>query len=224
MKSTVGLGRGLGNGATQVTAVITGDVVPDHFDAGLRNRKGVVAISGEIGQAIAVIGRCHIQGAALGRFIHLRWQRCRAMARIDRDPVGLRVALEHGDLAIGQLVLVLLDRRRGDDEQRFFIGERIGQEAFAVHRTGIFGMPPVQGGIEPAALPAFSAPSGVRLVPSLFASSADTAAITLTASRLRARAVPNCRIILRIEFILFQPGQKFTPKLNATKSRSSSTL
>ncbi|SST09103.1 Uncharacterised protein [Acinetobacter baumannii] len=89
----------------------------------------------------------------------------------------------------------------------------------------------------PSALPAFSAPNGVRLVPSLAASSADTAAITWVASRLRA-STPVCRRI----FVVFirsssslsparRPGshragvhQKFMPKLSATKSRSSTVV
>ncbi|MCY1456506.1 hypothetical protein D9M71_737290 [compost metagenome] len=51
-----------------------------------------------------------------------------------------------------------------------------------------FFRPPVQAGMLPSALPAFSAPSGVRLVPSLAASSGETAAITLVANRVSARA------------------------------------
>ncbi|MNI71699.1 hypothetical protein D3C73_1275840 [compost metagenome] len=60
------------------------------------------------------------------------------MARVNRDFVSLRVTLEHRDLAIGQFVLVLVDVRRSDGEQRFFVGERVGQKAFAVHRAGVF--------------------------------------------------------------------------------------
>ena len=37
-------------------------------------------------------------------------------------------------------------------------------------------MPPVYSGIVPSLLPAFSAPTGVSVVPSCFASSAETAA------------------------------------------------
>ncbi|MNL43419.1 hypothetical protein D3C87_1659310 [compost metagenome] len=60
------------------------------------------------------------------------------MARVDRDFVGFGVALEHRDLPVRQLVLVLVDGGRGNDEQRLFLAERIGQETLAVHRTGIF--------------------------------------------------------------------------------------
>ncbi|MCY1559301.1 hypothetical protein D9M68_963250 [compost metagenome] len=59
-----------------------------------------------------------------------------------------------------------------------------------------FFRPPVQAGMLPSALPAFSAPSGVRLVPSLAASSGETAAITLLASRVSARAP-----VFKIDFI-----------------------
>ncbi|MOA33228.1 hypothetical protein D3C78_1545070 [compost metagenome] len=118
--------------------MITGDVVPDHLDPVLRNRKGVVTIASEVGQAVAVVGRYHIQRAALGRLVDLGRQRRCAMARINRDFVGVGVAFEHRDLAIGQLVLVLLHGRCGDDEQGFFIGERVGQEALAVHCARIF--------------------------------------------------------------------------------------
>ncbi|MNN14575.1 hypothetical protein D3C81_1276480 [compost metagenome] len=60
------------------------------------------------------------------------------MARVDRNLVGLWVALEHCDLAVGEFVLVLVDSRRGDHEQRLFVGERVGQETFAVHRASVF--------------------------------------------------------------------------------------
>ncbi|MCY1250970.1 hypothetical protein D9M72_646730 [compost metagenome] len=52
-----------------------------------------------------------------------------------------------------------------------------------------------QAGIEPSALPAFSAPIGVRLVPSLAASLAETAAITLVASNDRP-STPTCNRLL----------------------------
>ena len=39
-------------------------------------------------------------------------------------------------------------------------------------------MPPSHAGMDPSALPAFSAPSGVSSAPSLAASAADTAAMT----------------------------------------------
>src|SRR5690606_12538880 len=61
--------------------------------------------------------------------------------------------------------------------------------------AAFFGRPPVHSGMLPSALADFSAPSGVRLVPSLAASSADTAANTLPASRERVRALISCVVV-----------------------------
>ncbi|MDT4875984.1 hypothetical protein FQZ97_1113950 [compost metagenome] len=58
----------------------------------------------------------------------------------------------------------------------------------------LLGRPPVQAGMLPSALPAFSAPMGVRLEPSCAASSGETLAITLVASRLRASALVVRRV------------------------------
>ncbi|MCY1446859.1 hypothetical protein D9M71_634490 [compost metagenome] len=66
---TIGLRRRLGDGATQIAAVVTGDVVPDHFHAILRNRERVVAIAGEVGQTVTVVDRRYVQCTALGRLI-----------------------------------------------------------------------------------------------------------------------------------------------------------
>src|SRR5262245_44216688 len=49
-------------------------------------------------------------------------------------------------------------------------------------------MPPVQAGIVPAALPAFSAPTGVRSLPSRAACWADTAATAIVATPAAARS------------------------------------
>ncbi|MNG06959.1 hypothetical protein D3C84_902380 [compost metagenome] len=118
--------------------MVTGDVVPDHLDTALRDREGVVAIAGEIGQAVTVIDRCHVQGAALGRLVDIRRYGHGSVGGINRDFIRLGIALEHRYLAIGEFVLVLVDGRRGDGEQRLFIGERVGQEALAVHGSGVF--------------------------------------------------------------------------------------
>ncbi|MNG05610.1 hypothetical protein D3C84_888110 [compost metagenome] len=64
----------------------------------------------------------------------------------------------------------------------------------------------------PSALASFCAPSGVSVVPSLSASCAETAAITLLASSDNARKVP---LIMVSRFIVsWLPDQKFTPKLS----------
>src|SRR5690606_41917592 len=52
------------------------------------------------------------------------------------------------------------------------------------------GRPPVQAGMVPAALPAFSAPSGVRVVPSLAARSEEHT------SELQSRENLVCRLLL----------------------------
>ncbi len=113
-------------------------MVPQHLHAILRNREGVVTVTGEVFQAVAVVDRMHVQRAALDRLVDVRRQVHRAVAGVHRDLVSLGVALEHRHLAIGEFVLVLVHRRGGDHEQRFFVGERVGEEAFAVHGTGVF--------------------------------------------------------------------------------------
>src|SRR3990167_4387239 len=65
------------------------------------------------------------------------------------------------------------------------------------------GRPPVQAGIEPSALPAISAPTGVSVVPSLAASSGDTAAITPLASSERVRALVCSRLFVVFIYIVF---------------------
>jgi hypothetical protein len=55
----------------------------------------------------------------------------------------------------------------------------------------------------PSALPAFSAPSGVSDVPSLAASSGETAAITLLASREKAKTLNSFPVFfIRFQFLL----------------------
>ncbi|MNH26742.1 hypothetical protein D3C79_868100 [compost metagenome] len=49
-----------------------------------------------------------------------------------RDLEGVRVALEHGQLARRELVLVLVGVLRGDGEQRLVTAVRVGQEALGV--------------------------------------------------------------------------------------------
>ncbi|MNN45024.1 hypothetical protein D3C81_1593390 [compost metagenome] len=67
-----------------------------------------------------------------------------------------------------------------------------------------FARPPVQAGMLPSALPAFSAPIGVSEVPSLAASLAETAAMTWVASRLSASA-PVCSRIFFVVVIIACP-------------------
>jgi hypothetical protein len=77
-------------------------------------------------------------------------------------------------------------------------------------------MPPVQAGIEPSALPAFSAPIGVRVVPSLAASSGDRRH-HVGGQQTQGQ---HCNCLTHGLLSFFKPNQKFTPKLRARKSRS----
>ncbi|MCY1536247.1 hypothetical protein D9M68_716950 [compost metagenome] len=56
------------------------------------------------------------------------------------------------------------------------------------------GSPPVHSGMLPSALPAFSAPMGVSVVPSLAASSGDTAASAAAENKARDRAPDRRRV------------------------------
>ena len=187
-EAAVGLRGGLDDGALEVAAAVAGDVVPEHFDTVLRDREGVVAALLEIRQAVAVVDRLHVQRALLDRLVDLGRQGHRAMGLVHRDPVGFRVALEHRQLAVGELVLVLLDVLRGDGEQRLLVGKGIGKEALAIDLAGAGREAAGPGRMLPSALPSFCAPMGVRLLPSLAASSGETAAVTEPASGLRASA------------------------------------
>ncbi|MCY1175667.1 hypothetical protein D9M73_159130 [compost metagenome] len=112
-------------------------MVPDHFITGLGNGEGVVAALGEIRQAITVVDRGNGGCTFFRVLVHLGRQVDGAVGRVHRDLVGLGVALEHRHLAVGKLALVLFHVSGSDDEQRLFIGERIGQEALAVDSAGI---------------------------------------------------------------------------------------
>src|SRR5690606_14988145 len=73
----------------------------------------------------------------------------------------------------------------------FSLGNGSARKPLASTAPAFLGKPPVQAGMVPAALPAFSAPIGVKVVPSLAASDSETAAITLPANRDSASA-PVC--------------------------------
>src|SRR5690606_4281068 len=69
--------------------------------------------------------------------------------------------------------------------------------------------PPVHSGMVPSALPALSAPNGVSEVPSFAASSGDTAAITLLASRERAKTLNSFLVVfIRFQFLLILFGRR----------------
>ncbi|MNZ74881.1 hypothetical protein D3C78_933430 [compost metagenome] len=88
----------------------------------------------EVLQAIAVIDRFGIQRADL-RGIVKRLRCCSSTASLeDRNLVGVRIALEHRQLAGTQLVLVLRDIGRGDGELRLVPGEWVAEKAIGSHR------------------------------------------------------------------------------------------
>lgn len=184
--------------APVVATHIAGDVVPQHLDAILRNREGVVATLLEVGQAVAVVDRLHQQGALFRRVLNGRRHRGGAMGGVDGNPVALRVALEQRQLAIAQLVAVLLGVGRGDDEQRFLVGEGVGQEAVGRDRAGVLGQPAGPGGDAAVGVAFLLRAEGVRLVPSCAASLAGTDARTWPANRPRARMQPVRRVIFMI--------------------------
>ncbi|MCY1507191.1 hypothetical protein D9M68_414590 [compost metagenome] len=132
-----GLRSHLGDDAIEVAAAETGQVVPHHFDAALRNREGVEAGLLEVLQAVAVVHALGRHRALLRRVIDGLRGGGAAAGRIDRDLVGIRIALEHGQLAFGQLVLVPGDVGGSDGEQRLVGSERIAHEAIGIDRSGV---------------------------------------------------------------------------------------
>ncbi|MNE14732.1 hypothetical protein D3C80_1076200 [compost metagenome] len=58
------------------------------------------------------------------------------MGFVNRDPVGVGVALEHGHLPFAELGLVLLGVGRGDGEQRLLVSEWVTHEQVG-HRRRI---------------------------------------------------------------------------------------
>ncbi|MNZ99009.1 hypothetical protein D3C78_1183180 [compost metagenome] len=111
-------------------------MVPEDFDTALGNREGNVAAVGEVGQAVAAFGQFDRRRAFLDDVVDRLRSAAGAVRLVYRDPVAVRIALEHRQLAGGQLVLVLRGVGRGDDELRFFRRERIAEEAIGIHRRG----------------------------------------------------------------------------------------
>ncbi|MNQ42116.1 hypothetical protein D3C85_558130 [compost metagenome] len=133
----VGLRSRLGHQTAHAAATIAGDVVPDGFQAVLRDREGVGGA--EVLQAVAAFHQFGVGGVVLGGLDHVGRNGGRAVGLVHRHFVGVGVALEHRQLAGGQLVLVLVDVLRGDGEQRLLVGEGVRQEALGVDGTGILG-------------------------------------------------------------------------------------
>jgi len=132
---TVGLRRGLGHQARHAAAAIAGDVVPDDFHAAFRNRERHGGF--EVFQTVAAGHQIGMGGVLLDGGEHISRHGSAAMGRVDRHLEGFRVTLEHRVLPRRQLVFVLLDVLRGDDELRLFIGVRVGQESTGIDGTGV---------------------------------------------------------------------------------------
>ncbi|MNT16673.1 hypothetical protein D3C72_1517870 [compost metagenome] len=132
---TVRLRSRLGHQTAHAAAAIAGDVVPDGFQAVLRDREGVGGA--EVLQAVTTFHQLGVGGVVLGGFDHVGRNGGRAVGLEHRHLVGVGVALEHRQLAGGQLVLVLVDVLRGDGEQRLLAGEGVRQEALGIDGAGI---------------------------------------------------------------------------------------
>ncbi|MCY1506934.1 hypothetical protein D9M68_411940 [compost metagenome] len=141
--AAAGLRGGLGDQAAHAAAAIAGDVVPDDFQAVLRDRERVGGI--EVLQAVAALHQLGGGGVLLRRGDHRVRRAGAAVGLVHRNLVAVRIALEHRQLAGGQLVLVLVDVLRGDGEQRLLAGERVGEEALAVHGSRILRQAAVPG-------------------------------------------------------------------------------
>ena len=150
------LGNGEADGATQALDALT---IGHHF---CRRR-------------ILLDGRAHLVAVAEV-----------TVPLVDGDLHGLGVLLEHGLLARTELVGVLFDIGRRDDEQRLFVGINVHRMLAAVGlcRTpgGAPNHLPVNSGIVPSLLPALIAPTQVKSLPKRSASLADTLAWADTAT------------------------------------------
>ncbi|MNO67712.1 hypothetical protein D3C76_585220 [compost metagenome] len=99
-------------------------VVPDQLIAVLRNREGRGAIGTD--HRVAAIGQFGVDGVVLDSLLDHLAEAEVAMRRVHRNAEGFRIALEHGALAVGEILGVLLHVLRCDLEQRLLIGVGIG--------------------------------------------------------------------------------------------------
>ncbi|MNG01210.1 hypothetical protein D3C84_841780 [compost metagenome] len=110
-------------------------MVPDNLNAALWNRERYGCL--EVFQPVAAGHQLRGSGVSLDGSEHVIRHGRAAMGRVNRHLEGFRVTLEHRVLAWSKLVLVLIDVLRRDGEQRFFTGERVGQETFGVGGAGV---------------------------------------------------------------------------------------
>ncbi|MNY05211.1 hypothetical protein D3C86_1379230 [compost metagenome] len=138
---TIGLRGSLGRNTFHVAAAITVGVVPVHLHTVLWNRERVIAGLSEVHQAVAIGGQFGGYRAFPGDVIDVLWRGCGALGLEHRDLVAVRIALEHRQLARGQLVLVLVDIGCRDHELRFFAGKRIAEKTIVECRRAGFEAP-----------------------------------------------------------------------------------
>ena len=126
---------GRAEGALDAAAAVAGDVVPDRLDAlpGQRERDAPVVIQ----HAVAAIGELALLGVPAGFGVDLVRQPGAAVAGVDVDPVGIRVALEHRLLARAEPLAVLRGVGRSDGEQRLLGGVGVGVAALGVDLPGV---------------------------------------------------------------------------------------
>ncbi|MCY1362252.1 hypothetical protein D9M69_489580 [compost metagenome] len=203
-----------------VMAAIARYVVPQHFDAALRDRKGVETSVGEIGQTVATIDQLGIQRTLLRQLVDFLRGRGRAVGGIHRNLVRAGIALEHRHLTGGQLVLVLLGVGGSDGEQRLLIGKGIAQES--IGHGCCARLQTARPGRDAAVGIGFflctqGGQNGAQLVGFLLGNGSHHAA-----GHKAQRQSANLQICFCFHAVVTSPVgcQKFTPKLSATKSRS----
>ncbi|MNQ98546.1 hypothetical protein D3C85_1142420 [compost metagenome] len=210
----------LGVTGDEAAATRTGQVVPHHFNAVLGDWEGIVVGLLEVLQRIAVVDRFGVQRADLGRIIDRLWH-CRCtLALVHRDLVGIRVALEQGQLAGAQFVLVLFDVGRGDDELRLFTLERVADEVIA-DRGGAWFQATGPGRDAAVGVARFlSAQRRQRSAQLGRLFLGNSSQYTAGQQAQREGAYHQNTHLFHAVDPLPMVNQKFTPKLSATKSRS----
>ncbi|MNJ47623.1 hypothetical protein D3C77_427850 [compost metagenome] len=99
-----------------VEATVAGQMVPQHFDTVLRDREGEAARITEIAQTIAAIDRLGVQRTLFRSIVNLLGGCSCPVCGVDRNLVGVGVALEHRQLSGAEFVFVLLSVGRGNDK------------------------------------------------------------------------------------------------------------
>ena len=115
---------------------IAGVVVPDNFRARFGNREGKGAVR-EVGDTIATVNQLGLTGSRLDLVIDRLRVTNSTLGLVDRHLEGLGIALEHGNLARGQVVLVLLVVLRGDDEFRLLASKGVFVEVVTQSLTSV---------------------------------------------------------------------------------------